>query len=77
MVQSPEGIELRRGCVAPGQLGYIARPLAVEKHIRMEYEADGKGGRPWDALEGSSFPQLSVGALQWPAVENLLSTQFY
>ena len=62
----------RRWCCAGGQLGCIARALAVEGRIRSEYEAAGERGHSYEALEGSVVPQTSVGALERPAVGTLL-----
>ena len=48
--------------------GGIARPLAVEGRIRLEYEATGEEERTWGVLEGSAVPQPLIGVLEWPAV---------
>ena len=47
-----------------GWLWCITRASAVEGRIRSEYEAAGERGRSYEALEGSTVLQDSVGAFK-------------
>ena len=71
VVESPEGIELRRDwrvSCAGGQRAASRGRWPLEGRIRLEYEAAGEGGRPHEVLEGMTVPQTSIGALEGPAV---------
>ena len=54
----PDGVVPRRNCCL------LVRASAVEGRIRSEYEAAGERGRSYEAMEGSTVLQDSVGAFK-------------